>query len=207
MMKALLGFTFMIMTSVAFSDARISAISYKGQVYPMRSHQKYKDRAAKLPEKKVYFPEKHYDVNNLRLSILRWISYDNKTKRLLTLPGSYDASTEGSLDLESYDHKTGKYKYKLTIKPTAIFDQKMVIVSGSKIVPLKIKGDAIFNANNKPFVYVEGIANIHDNQLTLSNIHTNKDNSSFELIVDKDSNNLLKLIPLNDISVTINIEG
>src|SRR3990167_2498524 len=120
---------FMMLTNAACADTKISAVILKGHEYSLaRHHPLAKSRD------KIYFPESVYQVNNIVLYKLKLTS-NKKNKPAFT--DYKDASTKGNLTLESYDSNTGSYKFKLTIKPIAILDNKMATVNGVKILPIK----------------------------------------------------------------------
>lgn len=197
MIKALSALAVMLVANAAFADATVHAMIYKGHEYKLTRHHP--------PNKsigKIFFPETAYQIHGVVIDTLMLSNYDVKNKPLIFANNNH-AATSGLLTLESYDQETGRYKFKLTIKPIAIIDTKI----NYETLPVNIRGNATFNINNQPFLYVEGIANIHASKLTLSNINTNRDNSSFKLSVDKDNNNVLILTPLNDIQVMFNIQG
>lgn len=203
MIKILLAVCLMSISMMTCAASVISAITFGEQGYPLNSHAMIKDAVANRPLKDVYFPEKHYTVKNVYLHNLKWVRGKENTKNILSLPGEYNISTSGSLDLEYYDPETGRYRYKLTITPEKIIDYKMAMATGLKISPITPLGNAIFQENNKTFMYIEGIANIYKGKLNLSNIHTNKDNSSFAFTTDK--NNTLIVMNLVDTPVLIEL--
>lgn len=140
------------------------------------------------------FPDKHYDIQELSLYNLSWAdNADKKEKPAFTK--FYKISTRSSLDLVSYDPKSGKYKFKLTIIPSAIIDTRMSTVTGSKVTP--IKGKLIFNAHNTEAIYLEGK---YTKDAGLLNEHSNG-SKKFSLTLENDKTLILE--QLENIQVTV----
>lgn len=206
MKKTLIILLLLSLCQISDAASTIGAVLLDAGGIFLAGAQRTQDWLDKKPEKNNYFPEHHYGLHNVRLYDLHWIREDGNPQALLVLPGPYNISASGNLDLESYDPESGRFKYKLTFTARKLIDQKMLFATGPKIVPVKLQDKVIFASNAKNYMYVEGILMSKNGYFTINNIHTNHDNSGFNLNISNDGKASLMLTPMTKIPVILTIE-
>lgn len=200
MIRILIGCLLMVTTAFATPTSKLEAILSKDvEISFMRHRPK--------SQGKIFFPENSYNVRNMTFFNLKCIKCTNQKYTSNEVLEHCVLATTARLELVYYDSITKKYKFKLIITPKVINNNEMLMVSGPKKVPLEPYGTLIFKDSNLPYTYLEGIADVRNDKLTLLNIHTDSSNSSFELSVSESSNNLLTLKPLKTIHIIVNING
>jgi hypothetical protein len=205
MIRALVMVLLMMSANISFANAKLGAVIEKNQAYTDEYALSGIDEFFHKAESytKIYFPEKKYDIYEMSLTGLKWGILNNKQNLPAVFSAYYQVMAKGDLKLVSYDEASGKYKFLLTLRPSAIIDDEYTIVSGPKVTP--IKGKITFNDNNKEEIYIEGTAHIVNGKLQLTNQHSDIKDGSFELRMDEYNTLLLK--QLRDLPVTVEIEG
>lgn len=141
------------------------------------------------------FPSKHYDAYDLliqrepELVLLNSVIKINQNSYHLI-------GTKCSLDLVTYDKKTGYFKYQLSIKANKMADMNL----GSSLKPISIDGSLFFTDKNLSAITIEGKVTFKNNYPEIENIKSNSD--GFSLKFDNKIKDLI-LTAIRDVPIKI----
>lgn len=179
---------FFFFSNAAFSLTEIQGVIHKGEVVIL----------SEISDNPYSFPKPHYDIRSLLITraslpitLSSGIRIDKEKYRII--------ESIGSLDLITYNAKTGNFKYRLTAKTKKILDISTAPNNGK---PIDIATSVLFYVNHLSEIIIEGRVNFVNNKPELTNLNSHQTNISISY--DAPQRKHVALTMLGDIPILIN---